>query len=108
MACAPGSNNIRPPPELALQIGSEPSTRLSSPNMERTAEIARHLASRDEERVSYIVAPDARIAAGKALRDRIPRDQHGRWSERDPETSAAALQQGYQGSCSNSHREPPT
>ncbi len=47
--------------------------------MERTAEIARHPPARDEERVSHIVAPDARIAAGKALRHKFPREQHGRW-----------------------------
>ena len=28
----------------------------------------------------HIVSPDARIAAGKALRDKIPREQHGRWN----------------------------
>jgi hypothetical protein len=28
---------------------------------------------------AHIVSPDARVAAGKALRDRIPREQHGRW-----------------------------
>jgi len=28
----------------------------------------------------HIVSPDARIAAGRALRDRIPREQHGRWN----------------------------
>ena len=35
---------------------------------------------------AHIVSPDARLAAGKALRDRIPREQHGRWNgakERD-------------------------
>ena len=29
---------------------------------------------------AHIVSPDARVAAGKALRDRIPREQHGRWN----------------------------
>jgi uncharacterized protein (DUF2252 family) len=29
---------------------------------------------------AHIVSPDARLAAGKALRDRIPREQHGRWN----------------------------
>ena len=28
----------------------------------------------------HIVSPDARIAAGKALRYKIPREQHGRWN----------------------------
>ena len=28
----------------------------------------------------HIVSPDARIAAGKALRDKIPRERHGRWN----------------------------
>src|SRR5579872_76490 len=36
----------------------------------------------------HILAPDAKIAAGNALRDKIPREQHKRWSEskgrRDP------------------------
>jgi uncharacterized protein (DUF2252 family) len=27
------------------------------------------------------MTPDARVAAGKALRDKIPREQHGRWNE---------------------------
>jgi hypothetical protein len=27
------------------------------------------------------VTPEARVAAGKALRDKIPREQHGRWRE---------------------------
>ena len=30
---------------------------------------------------AHIVSPDVRVAAGKALRDRIPREQHGRWNE---------------------------
>jgi uncharacterized protein (DUF2252 family) len=29
---------------------------------------------------AHIVSPDARLAADKALRDRIPREQHGRWN----------------------------
>jgi hypothetical protein len=30
--------------------------------------------------VAHIVSPDARVAAGKALRDKIPREQHGHWN----------------------------
>jgi uncharacterized protein (DUF2252 family) len=29
---------------------------------------------------SHIVSPDERVAAGKALRDKIPREQHGHWN----------------------------
>ena len=30
---------------------------------------------------AHIVSPDERAAAGKALRDKIPREQHGAWKE---------------------------
>jgi hypothetical protein len=33
------------------------------------------------EIVAKIVSPAERVAAGKALRDKIPREQHGQWRE---------------------------
>jgi uncharacterized protein (DUF2252 family) len=32
---------------------------------------------------THIVSPQERVAAGKALRDKVPREQHGRWKEVD-------------------------
>ena len=32
-----------------------------------------------EGKAAHIVSPDDRSAAGKALRDKVPREQHGRW-----------------------------
>jgi uncharacterized protein (DUF2252 family) len=46
--------------------------------MERTKDIAQTTASRS---TANIVSPEERIAAGKALRDKIPRKQHGLWTE---------------------------
>src|SRR3974390_2204552 len=45
--------------------------------MKRTADIIEPVSPN----VGHIVPPDERVAAGKALRDRIPREEHGRWTE---------------------------
>jgi uncharacterized protein (DUF2252 family) len=49
--------------------------------MERATDITKNATSRGAGHSMHIVAPDARVAEGKALRDKIPREQHGRWSE---------------------------
>lgn len=36
--------------------------------------------SRDADPLPHIVAMDVRVAEGKALRDKIPREQHGKWN----------------------------
>ena len=52
---------------------------MASPlGMERTKNIAQTTAS---PTAAPIVSLDDRVAAGKALRDKIPREQHGRWNE---------------------------
>src|SRR6516164_10964295 len=43
----------------------------------RTKDIAKN----GSRRTVHIVSPDERTAAGKALRDKTPRQQHGRWGE---------------------------
>ena len=48
--------------------------------MERTGRIFEPAPSFGTSHGLHIVSPDARIAAGKALRDKIPREQHGRWN----------------------------
>jgi uncharacterized protein (DUF2252 family) len=48
--------------------------------MERTRHIINLATSVAAEHAMHIVSPDARIAAGKTLRDKIPREQHGRWN----------------------------
>jgi len=56
-----------------------PVTKMASPlGMERTRNIAQTTASLTAAR---IVSLDDRVAAGKALRDKISREQHGRWNE---------------------------
>jgi uncharacterized protein (DUF2252 family) len=56
--------------------------------MERATDITRSSISRGNGQIAHIMAPDARTAEGKALRYKIPREQHGRWSDikgrRDP------------------------
>lgn len=50
--------------------------------MERETDITKSSISRGVARhFAHIKAPDAQVAAGKALRDKIPREQHGRWNE---------------------------
>jgi uncharacterized protein (DUF2252 family) len=70
MACEPGSNKV------LLQSRLEP----TSLNMERATDVLERSISRGARHFAHIVAPDARIAAGKALRDEISREQHGRWN----------------------------
>src|SRR3974390_3707212 len=48
--------------------------------MERASHIVQSRRSLDALPAAHIVSPDARIAAGKALRDTIAREQHGRLS----------------------------
>jgi uncharacterized protein (DUF2252 family) len=50
-------------------------------NMERATNITKNAISRDAGHFAHIVAPHARVAEGKALRNRIPREQHARWNE---------------------------
>ena len=46
-------------------------------NMKRTKDIADIETPRS---AAHLVSPDERAAAGKVLRDRIPRKQHGEWN----------------------------
>jgi uncharacterized protein (DUF2252 family) len=80
MQCVPGSNRVYPLPEFKLRFGSN-FGKGRFLNMERPTDIAKDSITRDPEHVAHIVAPEARVAAGKALRDKIPREQHGRWNE---------------------------
>ena len=48
--------------------------------MERSRHIVEPAPPADASHAAGIVSPDERIAAGKALRDRIPREQHGQWN----------------------------
>jgi uncharacterized protein (DUF2252 family) len=48
--------------------------------MERTIDIAKASEFRSAAQVMHIVSPDVRVAAGKALRDKLPREQHGVWN----------------------------
>ena len=48
--------------------------------MEHMRHIVKSTSSFGTSPALHIVSPDARIAAGKALRDQIPREQHGRWN----------------------------
>jgi len=49
--------------------------------MERETDITKSSISRGARHSAHTIAPEARVAAGKALRDKIPREQHGRWNE---------------------------
>ncbi|MDI3564776.1 DUF2252 domain-containing protein [Bradyrhizobium sp. Arg816] len=48
--------------------------------MERTRHIVEPTPSPGAAHALHIVSPDERIAAGKALRDKVPREQHGHWN----------------------------
>jgi uncharacterized protein (DUF2252 family) len=48
--------------------------------MERAKHIIEPTTSPSAAHALHVVSPDARAAAGKALRDKIPREQHGRWN----------------------------
>ena len=48
--------------------------------MERTRRIVEPTPSLGASHALHVVSPDEWIAAGKALRDKIPREQHGRWN----------------------------
>jgi Uncharacterized protein conserved in bacteria (DUF2252) len=81
MECVPGSNKVRPP-LVEIAIGSKSSMNLSvSLNMERATDITKSSISRRTGPFAHIMSPAARVATGKALRDKIPRDQQGRWNE---------------------------
>src|SRR4051794_29573669 len=47
--------------------------------MEPAADIAKSSTAGGAGHSAHIAAPDAQFAAGKALRDKIPRERHGRW-----------------------------
>jgi uncharacterized protein (DUF2252 family) len=49
--------------------------------MERATDVTKSSISRGAGHLAHIVTPDARVAAGKALRDKNSREQHGRWNE---------------------------
>jgi hypothetical protein len=49
--------------------------------MGRATDLTKCLISRGARNVACIVAPDDRVAAGKALRNNVPREQHGQWNE---------------------------
>jgi hypothetical protein len=80
MECAPGRGKaVRP----LLSVGARLIAFAQTPaakhlDMKRTKDIAKTTASRS---AVNIVWPDERAAAGKALCDKIPREQHGRWIE---------------------------
>lgn len=48
--------------------------------MERATDITKSSISRGAGHFAHIMTPDARVAAGKALRNKIPREQHGQWN----------------------------
>ena len=80
MACVLGrSKAVRPllsaGPRL---IGFAQNPAAKHLNMKRTKDIAKATASRSTEHIVWL---DERAAAGKALRDKIPRELHGRWNE---------------------------
>jgi hypothetical protein len=52
--------------------------------MERTTDLSKSTIARGAQHFARVVAPDDRVAAGEALRDKIPRAQHGRWNELCP------------------------
>ena len=47
--------------------------------MERTRQMVEPTPSFGASHALHVVSPDEWIAAGKALREKIPREQHGRW-----------------------------
>lgn len=49
--------------------------------MEQAKDVPENSTSPGAEHIAHIVAPDARVAAGKALRDKIPRERLGQWNE---------------------------
>lgn len=49
--------------------------------MERATDVTRSSIVHGVAHPAHFLAPDARVAAGKALRDKIPRELHGRWHE---------------------------
>jgi uncharacterized protein (DUF2252 family) len=48
--------------------------------MEHTRHMVEHTPTFGALPALHIVSPNARMAAGKALRDKVPREQHGRWN----------------------------
>jgi hypothetical protein len=49
--------------------------------MERTIDIPKTTTSGHPVHAVHIVPPGERVAAGKALRDKLPREQLGRWND---------------------------
>jgi hypothetical protein len=71
MECVPGRGKaVRP----LLSVGARLIAFAQNP---AAKDIAKTTASRS---AVHIVWPDERAAAGKALRDKIPCEQHGRWN----------------------------
>jgi hypothetical protein len=48
--------------------------------MLRRTDVTKTITSTGGAPSAHVLSPEARIAAGKALRDKIPREQHGRWN----------------------------
>jgi hypothetical protein len=48
--------------------------------MEVTKDIVKPTTPFNKAKAARTVSPDERMAAGKALRDKNPREQHGRWN----------------------------
>src|SRR5690242_10247310 len=80
---------MSPPPGHLIQVNAR---RESGPNHERQAVVQKpgfmmdRVSNRSEAGAKpavgptpHIVSPDDRALAGKALRDKLARDQHGRW-----------------------------
>jgi hypothetical protein len=55
--------------------------KTGSLNVERATDVTKSSTSHGTGHFAHIVAPDARVAAGKSLRDKIPHEEHGRWNE---------------------------
>lgn len=80
MECVPGRGKAV---RALLSVGARLIAFAQNPaakhlDMKRTKDIAKTPGPRS---AVHIVSPDERAAAGKALRDKIPREQHGRWNE---------------------------
>jgi len=88
MECVPGRGKaVRPLHRVGARLIAFAQNPVAKHlNMKRTKDIAKTTASRS---AVHIVSPNERAAAGKALRDKIPREQHGRWNEVPPQARLA-------------------
>src|SRR5215471_15183788 len=91
MECVPGRGKaVRPLHRVGARLIAFAQNPVAKHlNMKRTKDIAKTTASRS---AVHIVSPNERAAAGKALRDKIPREQHGRWNEVPPRARLATEQ----------------